>query len=90
MAYKELSSEFLAGTLLIINTTPLGMFPRVEGFPRIPYEAIGSDHFLFDLVYNPEKTQFLSLGEQQGATIMNGFEMLCEQAEGSWRIWNKL
>jgi shikimate dehydrogenase len=88
--YKELDSELLAGTPLIINTTPLGMYPRVEGFPRIPYDAIGPGHLLFDLVYNPEKTLFLSLGEEQGATIVNGYEMLCGQAEGSWRIWNKL
>lgn len=90
IAYKDLDPELIAKTPLIINTTPLGMYPRVEGFPHIPYNAIGPGHLLFDLIYNPEKTRFLSLGEEQGATIVNGFEMLCGQAEGSWRIWNEV
>ena len=90
IAYNGLDSELIAETPLIINTTPLGMYPRVEGFPRIAYDAIGPGHLLFDLVYNPEKTRFLSLGEEQGATIVNGYEMLCGQAEGSWRIWNEV
>lgn len=90
IAYKDLDPELIAETTLIINTTPLGMYPRVKGFPHIPYDAIGPGHLLFDLVYNPEKTRFLSLGEEQGATIVNGYEMLCGQAEGSWRIWNEV
>lgn len=73
---------------LIINTTPLGMSPNVEGHPDIPYQLLNSTHYLYDLVYNPEITQFLTLGQAQGANIKNGLEMLHLQAELSWEIWN--
>ena len=76
-------------TKLIINTTPLGMHPNVHTCPDLPYKAISKEHLLFDLVYNPAKTRFLSLGEEQGATAVNGYDMLVYQAEGSWVIWNK-
>lgn len=72
---------------LIINTTPLGMVPDVISAPELPYDAIGPKHILVDLVYNPERTVFLSHGERKGATIMNGMPMLIAQAEASWRIW---
>jgi shikimate dehydrogenase len=74
---------------LIINTTPLGMFPKVDTNPNIPYQEITSRHLLFDLVYNPEETRFLRQGKEQGASIVNGSDMLIYQAEGSWEIWNK-
>ena len=64
------------------------MHPRIESFPAIPYEALTPQHLLLDLVYNPELTRFLALGEEQGATIVNGYDMLVYQAEASWKIWN--
>lgn len=89
LSYDELTSEIIASNRLIINTTPLGMFPDVESFPDIPYKAIGEKHLLYDLVYNPLKTQFLLKGEAQGATIKNGLEMLINQAEAAYKIWNE-
>jgi len=89
LAYEQLDSSILESHTLIINTTPLGMFPRVDACPAIPYEALTSRHLLFDLVYNPELTRFLSLGREQGAAIANGARMLVYQAEASWEIWNK-
>lgn len=89
MNYDDLDYSQMADAKLIINTTPLGMYPDIEGFPNIPYEAVTPEHLLFDLVYNPEKTQFLAKGEKMGAAIVNGYEMLVHQAEASWDIWNK-
>jgi shikimate dehydrogenase len=78
----------LAAHTLVINTTPLGMYPKIEELPPLPYGALGSQHYLFDLVYNPAKTLFLQNGEAQGAVIKNGQDMLVIQAEESWKIWN--
>jgi shikimate dehydrogenase len=88
LGYGQLTEELIRQHPLIVNTTPLGMFPAVDRYPPIPYEGIGSTHYLFDLIYNPEKTIFLEKGERHGATIRNGAEMLVLQAEESWRIWN--
>lgn len=89
LAYDALNKHVINACKLIINTTPLGTFPNIEEYPPIPYEFIGPDHFLYDLVYNPQKTKFLSLGEEQGAMIMNGLDMLKHQAEGAWKIWSE-
>lgn len=89
ISYEDLGEGMVEKSTLIINTTPLGMHPDVDTFPDIPYKAISADHLLFDLVYNPAKTRFLALGEEQGATIVNGYDMLVYQAEGSWEIWNR-
>jgi shikimate dehydrogenase len=86
--YDDITPELIQHHTLIINTTPLGMYPNADAFPKLPYEAIGKQHLLYDLIYNPEETKFLSLSRAQGATIKNGFEMLEIQAEESWRIWN--
>lgn len=86
--YDQLTPELVSENTVIINTSPLGMFPDIETYPDIPYDAITSDHILYDLVYNPEKTLFLNKGEQKKATIMNGLPMLSLQAEKSWQIWN--
>lgn len=88
LAYDELNDEIITTHTLIINTTPLGMFPDIEGYPDIPYNAIGKRHLLYDLVYNPNKTLFLLKGEQRGAIIKNGLDMLVTQAEESYKIWN--
>jgi len=86
--FKDLTQKNIKDNLIIINTTPLGMAPHVDEYPPIPYEAITDDHLLYDLVYNPEKTIFLQKGEEKGATIKNGLEMLILQAEKSWEIWS--
>ncbi|HRH39722.1 MAG TPA: shikimate dehydrogenase, partial [Flavobacteriales bacterium] len=88
MTYDLLEPIMVDVCKLIINTTPVGMHPHVEAAPPLPYSAIGEDHVLIDLVYNPEHTQFLNEGEMRGATIANGMRMLEAQAEASWRIWN--
>jgi len=90
VTYTEINRELLQLYTLIINTTPLGMYPNVDAAPQIPYQHLSSQHFLFDLVYNPTQTQFLQLGAQQGAQTANGYNMLIGQAEESWRIWNNL
>ena len=74
---------------LIVNTTPLGMHPKITSAPDIPYDKLTPKHFLFDLVYNPETTRFMELGMNQGASAINGLEMLHLQADKSWEIWNK-
>jgi shikimate dehydrogenase len=88
LCYKDLGEQVMKESLLIINTTPLGMYPQTDQYPNIPYEFITSKHLLYDLIYNPAKTLFLQKGEERGATIKNGEKMLVLQAEESWRIWN--
>ena len=89
LGYEDVDDEVLNDYTLLINTTPLGMYPNTNDDPPIPYEYVTSRHFLFDLIYNPAKTRFLERGEKQGAQIANGYEMLLLQAEESWRIWNE-
>ena len=89
ISYSNLTEEIIHSCLLIINTTPLGMFPEVETCPNIPYQYLTDKHFLFDLVYNPEQTLFMQKGTEQGARVCNGYDMLCYQAEEAWEIWNK-
>lgn len=86
--YDQLSFSILQKHLLIINTTPVGMYPAKDEMPPIDYTVLTENHYLFDLIYNPEKTQFLLLGEKHGARIQNGKDMLEVQAEESWKIWN--
>ncbi len=87
--YSDLTQEIIQDHPIIINSTPLGTFPDVENEPYIPYEFLSDQHLLYDLIYNPEKTQFLKNGELKGAKIKNGYEMLVLQAEKSWEIWNQ-
>ena len=89
LGYNDLNPELIRKHTVLINTTPLGMFPDTESFPQIPYEGITPGHLLYDLTYNPERTQFLLRGIQKGATVINGYEMLVGQAEQSWKIWNE-
>jgi shikimate dehydrogenase len=88
LLYAEVDKNIIEAATLIINTTPLGMFPNVNIAPEIPYTFLSEKHLLFDLIYNPAETLFLQKGKQQGATIMNGLSMLQIQAEESWKIWN--
>jgi shikimate dehydrogenase len=86
--YTDMKDIVIKTHQLIINTTPLGMHPNTEACPDIPYESLTEDHLLYDLIYNPLETHFLSKGKEQGARIKNGKEMLGIQAELSWQIWN--
>lgn len=88
-SYRALTSTHFETHSLIVNTTPLGMYPETEGFPPIPYRYLGKDHILFDLVYNPEETRFLKKGLQAGCKTIGGLRMLILQAEKSWEIWNR-
>ena len=88
LSYSDLQQIDLQLYPLIINTSPVGTYPNVSEAPKIPYHQIKSDHILFDLIYNPEKTQFLKNGLEKGATIINGYTMLIYQAEKAWELWN--
>lgn len=88
ISYTELNKNIISNYKIIINCTPLGTSPNIELCPNIPYEFLSEQHLLYDLIYNPEITLFLSKGKETGATIKNGLEMLELQAEESWRIWN--
>jgi len=88
ISYDSLTQSLLSEFTIIINTTPLGMFPNVNDYPQLNYEFITGNHYFFDLIYNPAKTLFLSKAEERGATIKNGGDMLQIQAEESWKIWN--
>ncbi len=87
--YKDLNEEIIKTHHLIINATPVGMYPLVHEIPDLPWRWIGSDHILFDMVYNPEVTRFLQTGAKQGAKVRNGLGMLHTQAELAWKIWQK-
>lgn len=86
--YQEIDKALITESKLIVNCSPLGTFPDIKSYPLIPYEHVNSEHFLYDLVYNPEETEFLKRGKKQGAKVKNGKEMLLAQAEESWKIWN--
>ena len=88
LVYSDIDSEIINRTQLIINTTPLGMFPNIESRPEINYKMLNKTHILFDLVYNPEITTFLRLGAEQGCSTISGITMLYSQAEKAWEIWN--
>lgn len=88
ISYDALTKEIFQKYTLIINCTPLGTSPDIEKCPNVPYQYITDAYLLFDLIYNPEVSTFLSKGKEKGATIKNGYEMLKLQAEESWRIWN--
>ena len=89
-SYNDLSDiSIFSNYKLIINTTPLGMYPKINLSPNIPYHLITKNYYLYDLVYNPEMTKFLEKGKIKGAKIKNGLEMLYLQAELSWSYWNK-
>lgn len=88
ITYPEITPALIAETEIIVNTTPLGMYPATDGRPDLNYSLLGNKHFLFDLVYNPELTAFLRSGLQQGCKVITGLKMLHSQAERAWEIWN--
>ena len=89
LRYQDIDKALFSSINLIINTTPLGMSPSIKNKPEIPYEWLNEKYFLYDLIYNPEKTIFLSEGLKMGCKIKNGHDMLILQAEKAWHIWNQ-
>ncbi|MBN3034090.1 MAG: shikimate dehydrogenase [Bacteroidales bacterium] len=88
ISYQQISPSLIKDHLLIVNATPVGMYPRASLRPPIPYRHLVEKHILFDLVYNPEETLFLKSGKEKGATVRNGYGMLTLQAGLSWDFWN--
>lgn len=88
ISYEQLSAEILEENTVIVNTTPLGTFPKTEELPAIPVALLNNRHLLFDLIYNPPKTALMQLAESRGATVVNGQKMLEFQALKAWEIWN--
>jgi shikimate dehydrogenase len=89
LTYEELNAEIIKEYTVIVNCTPVGMYPKVDACPDIPYEAITSEQLLYDLLYNPNITLFMKKGEAKGAVTKNGLEMLLLQAFAAWEIWQK-
>lgn len=89
LTYQELTPEIMQEHTVIVNTTPLGMYPNVDACPDIPYDQLTPNHLLYDLLYNPHETLFMKKGMEREATVKNGLEMLLLQAFVSWEIWNK-
>ena len=89
ITYSELTPEIVADHKVIVNTTPLGMYPHTDECPDIPYSAITPEHVCYDLLYNPDTTLFMKRSAENGASVKNGLEMLLLQAFISWNIWKK-
>lgn len=87
LEYSQLNDVMINQIQVIVNCTPVGTYPNIEAKPEIPYAHLNKGHFLIDLVYNPKETAFLKEGKQQGAMVLNGYDMLVWQAEKSWEIW---
>jgi len=89
LTYSELSQEVMETHTVVINCTPVGMWPKVDDCPAIPYQLLTDKHLLYDLLYNPDETLFMKKGEEQGAGVKNGLEMLLLQAFAAWNFWEK-
>ena len=89
LTYSDLTPAIIETYTVIVNTTPVGMFPHSDACPDIPYEHITDQHLLYDLLYNPDETLFMKKGKQQGAEVKNGLEMLLLQAFAGWKIWTE-
>lgn len=87
--YSELNQEIFHNFQIVVNCTPIGTFPKVELCPDISYEYFTKNHIAFDLIYNPEETEFLKRAKENGAKTKNGYDMLVFQAEKAWKIWNE-
>lgn len=88
LGYPQLNKEIMQKHTVVVNCTPLGMWPNIDDAPNIPYEELTPQHLLFDCIYNPEETQFLQSGKRAGCRTINGMPMLIKQAEAAWQIWN--
>ena len=86
--YRQITKKTIDSVEIIINCTPLGTYPKIDEYPKLPYNLLNSKHLLYDLVYNPKQTKFLTFGLANNCSIKNGEEMLVLQAEESWKIWN--
>ena len=86
--YLDISIKSIGYYNIIINTTPLGAYPKIADSPQIPYKELNENHLLYDLIYNPQESAFLHFGKTKNCSIKNGLEMLEIQAESSWNIWN--
>ncbi|TWV14767.1 shikimate dehydrogenase [Bacteroidaceae bacterium HV4-6-C5C] len=89
ITYEEITPELIEKNAVIVNSTPVGMYPKVDYCPFLPYKSLTPRHLLYDLLYNPNETLFMKKGQDQGATTKNGLEMLLLQAFAAWEIWNK-
>ena len=88
LTYEELTPEVLAAHHVVVNCSPVGMYPHVDEAPRLPYHLLTPQHLCYDLVYNPLETAFMRKASEQGAVVKNGLEMLHLQAEAAWNYWN--
>lgn len=88
ISYQQIDQNIMNTFSLIINATPIGMYPKTQNLPPLPYQYLKKEHFLFDMIYNPEETLFLSTAKNMGCKVSNGLKMLYSQAEKSWEIWN--
>lgn len=86
--YENITPEIVQEYNVIVNCTPCGMFPNIDTYPNLPYEAMSNKNLLYDLIYNPDETLFMHKGIQMGAIVKNGIEMLLLQAFASWEFWN--
>ena len=89
ITYDEITPKTMEQYTVIVNTTPLGMFPNIDSCPDIPYDLLTPNHLLYDLLYNPDETLFMKKGKEKGAIVKNGLEMLLLQAFAAWEIWQK-
>ena len=89
LTYRELTPKVMQQYKVIVNCTPVGMYPKVDECPDIPYDLLTPEHLLYDLLYNPDETLFMKKGRAQGATVKNGLEMLLLQAFAAWEIWHR-
>ena len=89
ITYEEITPKTMQQYTVIVNTTPLGMYPNINACPNIPYDLLTPDHLLYDLLYNPDETLFMKKGKEKGAVVKNGLEMLLLQAFAAWEIWQK-
>jgi shikimate dehydrogenase len=86
--YEQITPEMVQEYNVIVNCTPVGMYPHVDECPQLPYKAMTTRNLLYDLIYNPDETLFMKRGKAQGANVKNGLEMLLLQAFASWEFWN--
>lgn len=88
ITYEDLNADIMKTYTVIVNASPVGMYPNVDNAPDIPYEYLDDKHVVFDTIYNPETTRFMALAAERGAKVKSGMEMLVGQAEAAWQIWN--
>ena len=89
ITYEDIDEQMISAYQVIVNCTPLGMYPHTDECPFLPYHAITSRHLLYDLLYNPDTTLFMKKGAEQGAVVKNGLEMLLLQAYANWEVWHR-